>query len=933
MPFGLTNASAVVMNPVCKPYMDKFVIMFIDNILIYSKSKEEYEVHLKVVLELLKKEELFAKLFESEIWLQEVHFFGQVVNNSSFHVDPSKIEVLKNWKVPKTPTKIRLFFGLAGTIDISFRTSQRLHRKERVKPRRVRAMAMTIQCRVRGMILATQGEVFKQENILAKRLHGLDEQMERKKDESLYFLDRIWVPLVGGIKRDIATYVSKCLTYSKVKAEHQRALGTRLDMSIAYHPQTDGQSERMIQTLEDMLRAHVKDFGGNWDVHLPSPILWVEIGKSSLIGPELVQETTDKVVLIKEKLKAAKDRQKSYADNRHKPLKFEVGDQFLQKVSPWKGVIRFRKKDKLVPRYVGSFEILERIGTIAYRLRFPTKLSELHDTFHVSNLKKCLEDASLHVPLDEIKIDKTLYFVEEPVEIMDREIKTLKRSMILYWLCLLYGYDSVWLCVPLFLTPLCFDDIHKVTPRVSTLAGCDTFMVSVQTSFIHDNLDVTEQQGKSNSPRNDTDAEGAKILKSGSDDDTPLLNLLKTMTKLSAYKLREENVQLHVFDIEENLEDVEKSRLKMKEFQKDEKVQGLKIKSIDYTKLNNLYESFVPQVKLSLEQKYFSSFIFTKDSSNASSPYSSFETKPTVTSKPSANSMLVDLNKMENVFKTFYRLLEVNLAEDVKNLVINSCVEIGNKNLQVEIERFSKESKDVSNKRKTVDTFCNDAFDVTQELPKRIVESEKDFSKLEAQNIAFEIALQHKSQEKNSLKTIQKENESRENICENEKCELQTKIVELEKVLTQQTKDFDDVRLELSKRAAKFEAYFEKRKKTKVVLEQQLARKTDDSKAEKDQFLKEINHLRIQLENLKGKSMETKFDKPLILGKPHYDKLLINSQISKSWFTPKVVVQKNSSKPVTTQSLSKNKKDQLLKRNESLESKLASQDIHSCEKE
>ncbi|GJT02390.1 putative reverse transcriptase domain-containing protein [Tanacetum coccineum] len=237
----------------------------------------------------------------------------------------------------------------------------------------------------------------------------------------------------------------------------QKALGTRLDMSTAYHPQTDGQSKRTIQTLEDMLRACVIDFGGSWDVHLPlaefsynnsyhssircapfealygrkcrSPILWAEIGESSLIGPELIQETTDKVVLIKEKLKAARDRQKCYADNRRKPLEFEVGDRVMLKVSPWKGVIHFRKKGRLGPRYVGPFDILKRIGPIAYRLRLPEELSGVHDAFHVSNLK-CLADASLHVPLDDIKIDKTLRFFEEPVEIMDREVKSLKRSKI-----------------------------------------------------------------------------------------------------------------------------------------------------------------------------------------------------------------------------------------------------------------------------------------------------------------------------------------------------------------------------------------------------------------------------------------------------------------------------------------------------------------------
>ncbi|GJY64704.1 putative reverse transcriptase domain-containing protein [Tanacetum coccineum] len=229
-------------------------------------------------------------------------------------------------------------------------------------------------------------------------------------------------------------------------------------MSTTYHPQTDKQSERTIQTLEDMLRACVIDFGGSWDVHLPlaefsynnsyhtsircapfealygrkcrSPVLWAEIREGSLIGPELVQETTDKVVVIKERLQAARDRQKSYADNRRKPLEFEVRDRVMLKVSPWKGVVHFGKKGKLAPRYVGPFEILERIGSVAYRLRLPEELSGVHDTFHVSNLKKCLADASLHVPLNEIKVDKTLRFVEEPVEIMDREIKSLKRSKI-----------------------------------------------------------------------------------------------------------------------------------------------------------------------------------------------------------------------------------------------------------------------------------------------------------------------------------------------------------------------------------------------------------------------------------------------------------------------------------------------------------------------
>ncbi|KAD2805491.1 hypothetical protein E3N88_38868 [Mikania micrantha] len=127
---------------------------------------------------------------------------------------------------------------------------------------------------------------------------------------------------------------------------------------------------------------------------------------------------------------AARDRQKSYADKRRKPLEFQVGDKVLLKVSPWKGVIRFGKRGKLNPRYIGPFEILKRIGPVAYQLNLPAELDGVHNVFHVSNLKKCLSDETLIVPLDEIQVDEQLRFVEEPVEIMDREVKQLKQSKI-----------------------------------------------------------------------------------------------------------------------------------------------------------------------------------------------------------------------------------------------------------------------------------------------------------------------------------------------------------------------------------------------------------------------------------------------------------------------------------------------------------------------
>ncbi|KAD5508448.1 hypothetical protein E3N88_16151 [Mikania micrantha] len=238
----------------------------------------------------------------------------------------------------------------------------------------------------------------------------------------------------------------------------QNAMGTRLDMSTAYHPQTDGQSERTIQTLEDMLRACVIEFGGSWDTHLPlmefsynnsyhaslksapfealygrkcrTPICWFEVGEGQLTGPELILDTTDKVNQIRERLKAAQDRQKSYADKRRKPLEFEVNDKVMLKVSPWKGTIRFGKRGKLSPRYIGPFKITERIGPVAYRLELPSELSGIHDVFHVSNLKKCLADETLRTPLEEIQVDERLNFKEEPVEILERQVKKLRRKRI-----------------------------------------------------------------------------------------------------------------------------------------------------------------------------------------------------------------------------------------------------------------------------------------------------------------------------------------------------------------------------------------------------------------------------------------------------------------------------------------------------------------------
>ncbi|GJZ02197.1 putative reverse transcriptase domain-containing protein, partial [Tanacetum coccineum] len=182
------------------------------------------------------------------------------------------------------------------------------------------------------------------------------------------------------------------LTREYLKETLNKALGTRLDMSTTYHPQTDGQSERTIQTLEDMLRACAAPFEALYGRKCRSPICWAEVGDRQLTGPEIIHETTEKIVQIKIRIQAARDHRKSYVDVRRKPLEFQIGDEVMLKVSPRKGVIRFGKRGKLNPRYIGPFKIIA---------------------------KKCMVDEPLAIPLDEIQIDDNLHFIEEPVEIID----------------------------------------------------------------------------------------------------------------------------------------------------------------------------------------------------------------------------------------------------------------------------------------------------------------------------------------------------------------------------------------------------------------------------------------------------------------------------------------------------------------------------------
>ncbi|GJU80745.1 putative reverse transcriptase domain-containing protein [Tanacetum coccineum] len=415
MPFGLTNAPTVfidLMNRVCRPYLDKFVIVFIDDILIYSKTREEHVEHLRLVLELLEKEKLYAKFSKCELWLREVQFLRHVINGNGIYVDPSKEKELAFQTLKDKLCNAPVLPLLDGSKDFL---------------RRWIELFSDYDCEIcyhPGKANVVADALYRKERVKPKR-KGLDEMIEQRSDGNLYYLDRIWVPLKGDVRTLIMdeAYKSKYFVH----------LG-------AY---------KMYYDLRDR---------GSWDVHLPlveflynnsyhssvrcapfealygrkcrSPIMLVEVGEGQLIGFELVQETTKKILQIKDRFKVVPCCQKSYTDKRRTPLEFSVGDYVLLKVSPWKGVVRFGKKGKLEPRFVGPFESVEKVGPVAYLLDLPKELNGVHDTFRVSNLKKCLADPTLQVPLDEIRVDDKLNFVEEPEEILEREFKKLKHSRI-----------------------------------------------------------------------------------------------------------------------------------------------------------------------------------------------------------------------------------------------------------------------------------------------------------------------------------------------------------------------------------------------------------------------------------------------------------------------------------------------------------------------
>ncbi|GJW35392.1 putative reverse transcriptase domain-containing protein [Tanacetum coccineum] len=342
-----------------------------------------------------------------------------VIDSQGIHVDPTKIEVVKNWASPTTPIELKQKAECQKPSGLLIQPEIPTWKWERITMDFVTKLPKTSNGHDTIWVIVDR---------LTKSAHFIP----TRETDSMETLTRLYIKEIvsrHGVPISIISDRDSHFT-SRFWQSMQSALGTQLDMSTTYHPETDRQSERTIQTLKDMLRACVIDFGKGWERHLPlvefsynnsyhasikaapfealygqkcrSPVCWAEVRDVQLTGPEIIHETTEKIVQIRQRLQAARDRQRSYANVRRKPLEFQVGDRVMLKV----------------------------VSPVAYKLELPKELSNVHSTFHVSNLKKCLSDESLVIPMKELQLDDKLNFVEEPIEIMDSEVKQLRQSRI-----------------------------------------------------------------------------------------------------------------------------------------------------------------------------------------------------------------------------------------------------------------------------------------------------------------------------------------------------------------------------------------------------------------------------------------------------------------------------------------------------------------------
>nr|GEU82419.1 putative reverse transcriptase domain-containing protein [Tanacetum cinerariifolium] len=407
MPFGLTNAPPVfmdLMNHVFHDYLDKFVIVFIDDILVYSKTREEHEDHLRIVLEILRQKKLYAKFSKCDFWLGQVAFLGHIVSTNGITMDLAKVEAITKWPRPTTVTEVRSFLGLAayyrrfveGFSLLALPLMKLMRKGEKTGGYQIYSDASK-----KGKQEEFQNDaIWVVVDRLTKSAHFLPIQQGYSVSKLAEIFQQEIVQL-HGTPASIVSDRDPRFTLRFLKGL-QNAWRTRLKFSTAFHPQTDGQTECTIQTLEDIWHESIKGdpFELLYGRKCRAPICWNKVGEHVIEGPKLVDVTNEKVAIAKENLKEAR------------------------------GVRRFGLKGKLSPLFIGPFEILGRVGEVSYRLALPPQLSHVHNVFHVSLLRGYNYHPYHVVQYLFDKIREDLSFAEEPEAILDRQERVMRKKTI-----------------------------------------------------------------------------------------------------------------------------------------------------------------------------------------------------------------------------------------------------------------------------------------------------------------------------------------------------------------------------------------------------------------------------------------------------------------------------------------------------------------------
>ncbi|GJU37440.1 putative reverse transcriptase domain-containing protein [Tanacetum coccineum] len=388
------------------PIIREFLRVFLEDFSRLPPARQ-VEFQIDLVSGAAPEEELYVKFSKCEFWLSKVQFLGHVIHSEGIYIDPAKIESIKDWVSPKTPTEICEFLVHRFWLDLrEVRTlwyTAMLRIKEGAEHETATLVRVVERLRLSdwyhpgkaNVILSAQSEARKEENFINEDLHGMINKLEPRAEGTLCLNNQSWIPLYDDL-RALIMHVSHKSKYS-------------------IHPGSD----KMYQDLKKLY----------WSPNMKAEIATYEVVSRHRVAVLIISDRDGKFTShFWKSLNKASGTRLDMSTTYHPETD---GDKVMLKVSPWKGVIRFGKRGKLNPRYIGPFKIIAKVGTIVYRLKLPEKLSRAHSTFHVSNLKKCLADELLAIPLDEIQVDDKLHFIEEPIEIMDREVKHLKQSRIL----------------------------------------------------------------------------------------------------------------------------------------------------------------------------------------------------------------------------------------------------------------------------------------------------------------------------------------------------------------------------------------------------------------------------------------------------------------------------------------------------------------------